>query len=203
MRNSILHNKYLLIHVTHFLQNTHSCIFILSRPSLIIIPIHREQSRTIIIVPEVKDQLLCLSNDTQPFFYHFVFRALHSSPYFLFLSPRLILSSPLNRARKSREISLARSRTARSRLNPKTTRTSFDVRPRPPVRRRCVRPMASPHSGESYLRENAPLSRNRAPRRTASPDSQGGGDSPVLWDHDGPHSRRAFIANYDQVVSNL
>jgi len=172
-----LHNKYLLISVNSPISYRTRIHTFLIRPSLIVIPIHREQSRTIIIVPGGQRSAVTLAKRHLALllslrFSRNAFVTVLICVYFFFSSPRLILSSALNHARKSREISLARSRTARSRLNSKTTRTSCAVRPRPPVRRRCVQPMASPHSGESFVfaRERASIAKSRA----ASPDSEGG-----------------------------
>lgn len=113
-------------------------------------------------------------------------------PVYIFFPPS---ARQFNRARKPREISLALPRTARSRLNPKTTRTSPVIRPRPPVRRRCVRPMASHKWGAARICERTrsyrEIAHRAAPRRRIS----GPPPPPVLWDHDGPHSRCPFITN--------
>lgn len=170
-----MHNKYLLISVNSPISYRTRIHTFLIRPSLIVIPIHHEQSRMFIIVLGGQRSAVTLAKRHLALllslrFSRNAFVTVLIRVYFFFSSPRLILSSALNHARKSREISLARSRTARSRLIQRrhAHRAPFVLV------HLCdddVQPMASPHSGESlvFARERASIAKSRA----ASPDSEG------------------------------
>lgn len=200
MRNLISHiRNHLLISVnspislkTHIHTFSSDCL----RLCLVIIPIHCEQNRTTIIIPERDGKISCHACQKTPncssltsFFARYV-RHRTSRVYFLSFRLRANLIARVSRAKfHSRSlVPLARDWIQRRHAH----RPSFVLV------HLCdddVYDLWLLISGESvvFARERAPIAKSHtAPRCVVGSR----GPSPVLWDHGGPHSRCPFIANY-------